>query len=58
MKKKDLVKKLLDMGCILSRRGGNHDWYTNPRTKTSQPVPRHNEINEGLARHIIKELGG
>lgn len=35
---------------------GKHDWYTNPMTKQSQPVPRHNEINEQLAKSIIKKL--
>ena len=44
------------MGCILIRDGGKHDWYQNPKTKTSQPVPRHNEIKEYLAMHIIKML--
>ena len=58
MKRKDLVRKLEQMGCLLARHGRRHDWYTNPQTKTSQPVPRHTEINEGLARHIIKKLGG
>jgi mRNA interferase HicA len=38
------------------RHGAKHDWYINPETKKSQPVPRHNEINENLARHIIKKL--
>ena len=28
----------------------------NPTTKVSQPVPRHKEIKEGLAAHIIKML--
>ena len=46
------------MGCVLTRHGGKHDWYTNPKTKQSQPVPRHNEINENLARSIIKKLKG
>ncbi len=44
------------MGCVLIRHGAKHDWYQNPRTKVSQPVPRHNEINEHLARHILKML--
>ena len=35
---------------MLVRDGGSHDWYTNPTTKKSQPVPRHNEIHEGLAK--------
>lgn len=44
------------MGCVLTRSGGRHDWYTNPETKRSQPVPRHTEINEHLAKSIIKKL--
>ncbi|WP_446008542.1 type II toxin-antitoxin system HicA family toxin [Candidatus Electrothrix sp.] len=56
MKRKKLLKKLRQMGCILVRHGGAHDWYTNPETKTSQPVPRHTEINENLAKSIIKKL--
>jgi len=33
------------------------DLYQNPITKACQPVPRHSEINENLARSIIKKLG-
>ncbi len=56
MKRKDLIKELEKMGCILIRHGGKHDWYHNPETNISQPVPRHREINEYLSRHIIKML--
>lgn len=56
MKSRDLIKRLEEMGCILTRHGGKHDWYTNPSAKKSQPVPRHKEINENLARSIIKKL--
>ena len=56
MKRRDLIKKLESLGCNLSRHGGKHDWYTNETTKQSQPVPRHKEINEYLARAIIKKL--
>ena len=56
MKRKDLVKKLELTGCIFIRHGGKHDWYHNPKTKKSQPVPRHKEINENLAKHILKML--
>jgi len=38
------------------RHGGKHDWYSNPLTGMSQPVPRHREINEVLAKRIIKML--
>ena len=56
MKRRDLLILLEEMGCILVRHGGRHDWYVNPVTKQSQPVPRHNEINENLAKSIIKKL--
>jgi mRNA interferase HicA len=56
MKRKDLIREIEDMGCMLIRHGGKHDWYQNPETKISQPIPRHKEINEYLAKHIIKML--
>ena len=56
MKRRDLVKALEKAGCVLTRHGGRHDWYTNQKTKQSQPVPRHREINENLAKSIIKKL--
>ncbi|MEA2107965.1 MAG: type II toxin-antitoxin system HicA family toxin [Pseudomonadota bacterium] len=56
MKRVDLIKKLKKSGCILIRHGGNHDWYQNPSTIISQPIPRHREIAESLAKHIIKKL--
>lgn len=56
MKRNDLIKRIEGFGCVLIRHGGNHDWYTNPATGVSQPIPRHREINEHLARRIIKLL--
>ncbi len=56
MKRRDLLKKLENMGCVLIRHGGNHDWYQNPQTKVSQPVPRHREIKDHLVKYIIKML--
>jgi mRNA interferase HicA len=41
----------------LVRHGERHDWYRNPTTGVSQPVPRHREIKDHLARHIISMLG-
>lgn len=45
-----------EIGYVFIRHGGKHDWYQNPETKISQPIPRHHEINENLAKHIIKML--
>jgi predicted RNA binding protein YcfA (HicA-like mRNA interferase family) len=56
MKRGDLIRKLEQMGCVLVRHGGSPDWYTNPATKKSQPVPRHNEVHEGLSKSIIRKL--
>ena len=56
MKRLDLVRRLDEMGCILLRHGGRHDIYHNPRTGKSEPVPRHREINEILAKRIIRHL--
>jgi len=56
MKRRDLIKKLESSGCLLVRHGAKHDWYHNAKTKRSQPVPRHKEINEYLAKHILKYL--
>ena len=56
MKRRDLISKLEEMGCIFVPDGGKHDWYQNPITKISQAVPRHREIKEQLAKHIFKML--
>jgi len=56
MKRRELIRTLEEMGCVLVRHGGKHDWYLNPQTKQTQPVPRHNEINENLARSILRKL--
>jgi len=56
VKRRDLIKKIEDLGCVLIRHGGNHDWYQNPASKISQPVLRHRESNEHLARHILRTL--
>ena len=56
MKRQELVRHLEEAGCVLVRHGGMHDWYRNPRSGIAQPVPRHREVNENLAKHILKKL--
>jgi len=56
VKRRDLVAELEKCGCILLRHGAKHDIFHNPRTGRSQPVPRHREINELLAKKILKDL--
>jgi mRNA interferase HicA len=56
MKRADLIRKIERLGCVLIRHGAHHDWYQNPDTRVSQPVPRHREITDSLAKYIIKML--
>ena len=56
MKRHDLVAELVRMGCVLLRNGAKHDIYHNPKSGKSEPVPRHREVNELLARKILKSL--
>ena len=57
MKRVDLIRTVVGLGCELVRHGAKHDWYRNPTTGVAQPVPRHREIKEPLARRIIRMLG-
>ena len=55
MKRRDLIKKLESNGWYLDRNGTNHDIYTNG--KDIEPIPRHAEVNEQLAKAIIRRRG-
>jgi predicted RNA binding protein YcfA (HicA-like mRNA interferase family) len=56
VKRVDLIKTIEGAGCVLVRHGAKHDWYRNPNTGAVQPVPRHRELKEHLARRIIRML--
>ena len=56
MKRGDVIRAIEHAGCVFIRHGPRHDWYQNPVTKVCQPIPRHREIKESLAKHIIKML--
>jgi HicA toxin of bacterial toxin-antitoxin, len=56
VKRVDLVRQLEQMGCVLVRHGRKHDWCTRRETGMSKPVPRHRNIDEQLAKSIIKRL--
>lgn len=55
MKRKDLIKLFEKNGWWLLRSGGNHDIYTNGQQL--EPIPRHKEIKENLAKAIIRRQG-
>jgi mRNA interferase HicA len=53
LKKRDLERALSGLGWRLKREGGSHEIWTNG--KRSIPIPRHKDINERLAKHIIED---
>lgn len=55
MKRRDFIKKLEDGGFVFERHGSGHDIYT--RGSEQETVPRHNEINEKLAKAILRRRG-
>lgn len=55
MKQRDLIKKLRSVGFELYRHGGNHDIYR--RGSDEEQIPRHKEVNEQLAKAILRRWG-
>ena len=55
MKNKDFIKLLVRNGWRFKRHGGKHDLYIKGGERES--VPRHKEIDDDLARAIIKRRG-
>lgn len=53
LKQRDLVKKLEDVGFKFERHDGNHDIYRSG--KDMEKIPRHKEINENLAKMILRK---
>jgi predicted RNA binding protein YcfA (HicA-like mRNA interferase family) len=56
MKRTELIKLLTANGAVFVRHGSNHDIYIQPKNGNTEPVPRHNEIKEFMAKKIIKNL--
>ena len=55
MKLRDLIRLLERNGWYLKEHGSNHDTYTNG--KDVEMIPRHSEVNENLAKAIIRRRG-
>ena len=55
MKRKDLIRLLLQNGWEKVREGANHTIYA--KGSESETIPRHTDIAESLAKSIIKRRG-
>ena len=53
MNRTRLIRLLKNNGWWYIRSGANHDIYTDGTA--IEPIPRHSEINENLARDIIRK---
>jgi mRNA interferase HicA len=53
VKRKDLERELTKLGWHFKRHGANHDIWSDG--EHDEPLPRHNEIKEFLAKKIIKK---
>ncbi|MGM9615679.1 MAG: type II toxin-antitoxin system HicA family toxin [Oscillospiraceae bacterium] len=55
MKRRDLIKLLEQNGWTLMRTTGGHDIYAKGAER--EPIPRHREVAESLAKAIIRRRG-
>lgn len=55
MKRSELIRAIQKKGFLLQRNGGNHDIYTDGKKQIV--VPRHKEVNELLAKKIMRQAG-
>lgn len=56
MKRRDLLRRIAEEGCVLVRHGAGHDLYRNVITGKMEAVPRHAELKEMTARSILRNL--
>ena len=56
MKRILLLKIIRKRGAVFVRHGSKHDIYENPKTGVIEQVPRHPDVDENLAKNIIKRL--
>ena len=55
MKQRELIKRLERAGFELVRHGSDHDIYK--RGNDEEQIPRHREVNEKLAKAILRRWG-
>ena len=56
MKRNAFIKILEENGVVFFRHGSEHDIYIKNKTGKKVSVPRHSEIENNLAKLILKEL--
>ena len=54
MKRRELERRLRELGWTLQRHGGKHDVWITAAGLFTEYVPRHPEVNERLAQGILR----
>jgi hypothetical protein len=54
VKRQKLLKEIAKRGAVFVRHGASPAIYENPRINMSTQVPRHTDINELVAKAIMK----
>ncbi|HBI46049.1 MAG TPA: addiction module toxin, HicA family [Planctomycetales bacterium] len=57
MKRRDLIRHLVQHGCRQVREGGRHSIWENPANRRRTAIERHRELKERTAAGICKQLG-
>lgn len=57
MKRQPFIHDIEQHNCKLLREGGKHSIFYNPANMQTSAIPRHREINDFLAKKILKDLG-
>jgi predicted RNA binding protein YcfA (HicA-like mRNA interferase family) len=56
MKRRDLIRHLVNHGCVRVREGGDHSIWENPANRRRTSVPRHRDIPDFTAKRICRQL--
>ncbi len=56
MKRRDLIRHLINYGCLFLREGSDHSIWENPANGRRTSVPRHREIPGFTAQRICRQL--
>ena len=57
MRRRDLIRHLVNHTCRLVREGGDHSIWENPVNNRRTSIPRHREISGFTAMRICRQLG-
>jgi mRNA interferase HicA len=55
VKRQELESALRALGWHFLKHGGNHDLWAHPQRSRKLAVPRHKEVNEYLARSLLRQ---